>query len=466
MIHLIIPTYGQLDTFRTCVQSIIDTTPPNDWFLTWLDDGSPEINDDFIDEIVSLCPNNIQYETFNHTGDLTMLWNYGLAQSQEFIDCEFEDENPEAYVAIVNSDVIFTPNWYAPLIKAANHYDLVAPITNASGSYDQQRVTTYLPDYVPSDLNKHTAATADTISQQFSGQTVEGRIGGFFLFARWDKWCKHAYNYNHFFDPAYKLLGNEDEYQTRLLANGGTIATCLDSFIFHYRSLSRDLNTINPNLLEGMYRSDDANAHAVQFTCVTTDNYDTPDAFHEWDRTTPEYFHADTVKQQRLIKIQACHRYEKKYEYSLWVDGNITPLVNPFELIRKYLNNTDIAFFPHPSRCCVYQEARAVNELGLDESERVNEQVNRYLAEGMPVAFGLPETGVILRRHTPLVREFEDIWALEVMNGSHRDQLSVSYALWKTGLQVTWMPETVKTSPQFASKKHGKLRLHLIWGDL
>jgi GT2 family glycosyltransferase len=466
MIHIIIPTYGQLDTFRACIYSLLDTTPADQFFVTWLDDGSPDLTEEFIDEIISLAPNNIQYETFNHTGDLTMLWNYGLAQSQEFIDCEFEDgENPDAYVAIVNSDILFTPNWYIPLIKAAQQYDLVAPITNASGSYDQQRVTTYLPDYVLSDRDQDTHATAKTVSEQFAGQTVEGRIGGYFLFARWDKWCKHAYNYNHFFDPSFKLVGNEDEYQTRLLANGGTIATCLDSFIFHYRSLSRDLNTINPNLLTGMYRSEFQQAKIAYYTCVTTDNYDTPEPLPDYPQITPHYYHVDTVKKQRLMKIQACSQFKYDYEYSIWCDGNITPIGNPAPLLQRFLNGVDIAFFPHPSRVCVYQEARAVKAMKLDENECVNEQMGRYTKEGMPVAFGLPETGVILRRHTPAVQAFEELWAAELMRGSHRDQLSVSYALWKTGLIAMWLPENLRKTPYFQLRNHAKLRLPIIWGN-
>ena len=459
LIHLIIPTYNQLDAFLACITSIIATTPEDAYFITWLDDGSETLTDEFIEDIIGLAPRNIQYETFQHTGNLTYLWNYGLNMGHEFLD---EDE--EHYAALVNSDVIFSKDWYKPLIKAAEQYDLVAPITNASGSYDQQRITTYNPQYSPNDDLREINRVATELTTTHAGQTVEGRIGGYFLFAKWENWLKHTFNENHFFDPQYTLVGNEDEFQTRLLANGGTIATCLDSFIFHYRSLSRDLSTISPVLLDGMYRPSIEDAKLAYFNCVTTDHYDTPEATTKWDRVTPYFFETDTVREQRLIKIKASSRFAQDYEYSLWCDGNITPLINPLELARKYLTQSDIAFFPHPARCCLYQEARAVIELELDEKERVNEQMERYRTEGMPFAFGLPETGVILRRHTAAVQEFETIWSQEVERGSHRDQLSVSYALWKTGMKAFWLPDNIRTTKHFRRKNHGRLRLHIVWG--
>ena len=460
MIHIIIPTYNQLDVFLSCITSIIATTPDDAYFITWLDDGSETLTDEFIEDVISLAPRNIQYDTFQHTSNLTHLWNYGLNMGFEFLDT---NEAHYDYAAIVNSDVIFSKNWYKPLIKAAEKYDLVAPITNASGSYDQQRITTYLPKYSPNDDLREINRVATELATTHADQTVEGRIGGYFLFAKWSNWLKHAYDENHFFDPQYTLVGNEDEFQTRLTANGGTIATCLDSFIFHYRSLSRDLTTISHNLLDGMYRPSIDQAKLVLFTGVTKDHYDIPEPCPTWNRVTPITYEVDTIKEQRLKKIQSW-RFVQDYEYSLWCDGNITPICNPFDLVRKYLSNADIAMFPHPIRCCVYQEARAVIQLELDSKERVNEQMERYHKEGMPFAFCLPETGVILRRHTPELREFEEIWGQEVVRGSHRDQLSVSYALWKTGIKVQWLPDNLQETAYFRRKNHEKLRLHIVWG--
>lgn len=456
MIHIIIPTYNQLDAFLSCITSIIATTPEDAYFITWLDDGSETLTDEFIEDVISLAPCNIQYEIFQHTSNLTHLWNYGLNMGYEFLD------EPH-YAALVNSDVIFSKGWYKPLIKAAEKYDLVAPITNASGSYDQQRITTYIPKYSPSDDLREINRVATELTTTHADKVVEGRIGGYFLFAKWENWRKHAFNEDYFFDSQYTLVGNEDEFQTRVLTNGGTIVTCLDSFIFHYRSLSRDLSTIHPNLLDGMYRPSIDDAKLALFTSVTKDNYDTPEPFPIWNRVTPIINEVDTIKEQRLKKIQSW-RFVQDYEYSLWCDGNITPLCNPFDLVRKYLSHADIAMFPHPSRCCVFQEARAVIELGLDEKNRVNEQMKRYHKDGMPFAFGLPETGIILRRHTSELQAFEEIWATEVVRGSHRDQLSVSYALWKTGIKVQWLPDNLRQTTHFKRKNHGKLRLHIVWG--
>jgi len=50
----------------------------------------------------------------------------------------------------------------------------------------------------------------------------------------------------------------------------------------------------------------------------------------------------------------------------------------------------------------------------------------------MPKKFGLYETGVFYRSlRDERVDKLMDMWADELINNSHRDQLSLTYCIWK-----------------------------------
>ena len=58
--------------------------------------------------------------------------------------------------------------------------------------------------------------------------------------------------------------------------------------------------------------------------------------------------------------------------------------------------------------------------------------MSRYRDEGFPRQFGLYETNVVLRKHNePLVGKVDVDWWREIDSGSRRDQLSLTYVLWK-----------------------------------
>jgi len=91
----------------------------------------------------------------------------------------------------------------------------------------------------------------------------------------------------------------------------------------------------------------------------------------------------------------------------------------------------DYCLMRHPARVCTYSEGQAVISYKKDKPENVNPQMDRYKAEGLPVNHGMVQTGVIGRRNSDRVKEFERLWWEEIKNESQRDQLSFNYCLWK-----------------------------------
>ena len=176
----------------------------------------------------------------------------------------------------------------------------------------------------------------------------------------------------------------------------------------------------------------------IDFICFTDD----PTMTHtegNWSvrPIPPELAMLPKVKQQRVVKARP-HAYLGDYGATLWVDGNITPICDVAKFISGYgLDGAAIWTRRHPLRDCAYAEASAVVKARRDSAKTVDAQMARYREGGFPEHFGLHETGILLRTNAdPKVREFGNLWAKEILDGSHRDQLSFDWCRWRLGLEV------------------------------
>lgn len=141
------------------------------------------------------------------------------------------------------------------------------------------------------------------------------------------------------------------------------------------------------------------------------------------------------VKQQRIIKI-CPHKYLSEYDESLWVDGAIDILDNMNSFLQTYCNDRNKSVFirRHSQRKCIYQEAKVCISMRKDTSANIDPQMKRYQTEGFPSNYGLVESNIIYRKHNePYCIKLMETWANELKKGSHRDQLSFNYTLWKNG---------------------------------
>ena len=154
------------------------------------------------------------------------------------------------------------------------------------------------------------------------------------------------------------------------------------------------------------------------------------------------------------------HRYFQDYEYSIFVDGNMSVRGDVNELIEKYLSDANVVFFSHKnnlldSRDCAYKEAETIFQLGeknmqitpergilnyKDNPNTIKQQMERYSMVGFPQNNGLITGMVILRRHNEkdCIETMEDWWT-EIKYNSKRDQLSFNYIAWKNNLKFNYM---------------------------
>lgn len=121
-----------------------------------------------------------------------------------------------------------------------------------------------------------------------------------------------------------------------------------------------------------------------------------------------------------------------EYEWTVWVDANFR-IDSGFNPVIKLMTNEglDLFMFPHQERSCIYEEAKVVKSLGLDDAAIVDDQVEFLKEEGFPGGYGLVECGNITRRRSYKVDAMLENWWSMISRYSKRDQLSFMYCVWK-----------------------------------
>lgn len=154
-----------------------------------------------------------------------------------------------------------------------------------------------------------------------------------------------------------------------------------------------------------------------------------------WDVRPLEFSALDPVRNSRWHKTHP-HLLLADYDQSVWADGNVNILTDfLFKKIRT--ENHDLLIPRHFARTCIYQEAAAVKAAGIDDPALVDAEVALEKAAGFPANYGLNETNILYRRHKnpEIVRLMDEWWAM-IEKYSKRDQLALSFILWKHGITV------------------------------
>lgn len=153
--------------------------------------------------------------------------------------------------------------------------------------------------------------------------------------------------------------------------------------------------------------------------------------FRSYDRFVSSRMNA------KIYKIMP-HLFFPDAEITIWLDGNIrfAPGINIEQFVDDFLGPYDMALFNHPWRDCAYQEAMICINDGLDGKHIILSQVSQYMSDGFPKYWGLWECGVIVRRHNPKTKFYNEQWWAQICRFSSRDQISLPYIHWKTQNQV------------------------------
>ncbi len=172
------------------------------------------------------------------------------------------------------------------------------------------------------------------------------------------------------------------------------------------------------------------------------------------------------VDSEKFESSRAASRYYKmlpqkafpNFDYSLYVDGNIRLLGDIKPVFNEFIaSKACLGLFKHPLRTSVQEEVEAcLKAAKLVRTDRLKKELSFYQQEDFPDNVGLFEAGVMLRnhRHPDINPSMNCWWSLYQQFGS-RDQFSLPYVIWKTGVPCAYHPYSFRDpNPYFGIYTH------------
>nr|GEY37110.1 Rho GTPase-activating protein like [Tanacetum cinerariifolium] len=142
------------------------------------------------------------------------------------------------------------------------------------------------------------------------------------------------------------------------------------------------------------------------------------------------------------------HRLFPNVRYSLWVDGKLELVVDPYQILERFLwrKNASFAISRHYKRFDVFVEAEANKAASKYDNASIDFQINFYKTEGLtpyteaklPIRSDVPEGCVVIREHIPISNLFTCLWFNEVDRFTSRDQISFSTVRDKITSKTNW----------------------------
>lgn len=150
----------------------------------------------------------------------------------------------------------------------------------------------------------------------------------------------------------------------------------------------------------------------------------------------------DGARASRYMKTHA-HELAGQYDTVIWMDASLMIVGDLYPIIEDFIaSGKPIGANVHRSRRTIQEEYEACLALHKDDPAVMKKQIDAYAAEGFNGS-GLAECTFLafnLRDCADQVKAAMELWWLQILGHSRRDQLSFPYALWKTGAQ--WHPLT------------------------
>ncbi|KAJ0836581.1 hypothetical protein HanRHA438_Chr16g0768581 [Helianthus annuus] len=142
------------------------------------------------------------------------------------------------------------------------------------------------------------------------------------------------------------------------------------------------------------------------------------------------------------------HRLFPNVRYSLWVDGKLELVVDPYQILERFLwrKNASFAISRHYKRFDVFVEAEANKAASKYDNASIDFQIDFYKTEGLtpyneaklPIRSDVPEGCVVIREHIPISNLFTCLWFNEVDRFTSRDQISFSTVRDKITSKTNW----------------------------
>lgn len=251
---LVVPTFRHFDYASRTLSTAVESHPGVRVLV--VDDGSPDWPGEAF--FSAIAPGRVACHRFaKNDRNITRSWNYGARLARDL---------GLQYVAFGNSDLKFPVGWWPPVrdVLADERLHLAGPLTNAPGHRRLQLFSRYLRNFYPlgvvpllSDDDKVIAAVLRALSRRFGArpEPMAGHINGFLTIGKTEVLWRHAHDADHVFNPGvrYKMVRSEDELCGRWLTKGLKVGAVPNSYVFHYRGVSRPEGRKGPQA-DGLFR--------------------------------------------------------------------------------------------------------------------------------------------------------------------------------------------------------------------
>lgn len=164
---------------------------------------------------------------------------------------------------------------------------------------------------------------------------------------------------------------------------------------------------------------------------------------------------SDSVLESRMYKLLPHKLFNA--EYSLWMDANLKIKGNLLSFVKENIKDKEILLIPHFERDCLYEEGGKCICNHRDNAFDIINQLKVYLDRGCPQHVGLYCGGVLARKHgTENMIRFDELWWQHFQKFSKRDQISLSYLIWKEDLNISLCGIDCIDNEWFSLKEHLK----------
>ena len=199
-----------------------------------------------------------------------------------------------------------------------------------------------------------------------------------------------------------------------------------------YTCILNGFDNLHPPLLEALRDSE------ARYICFT-DNPHAP-SVPPWEYR-PAYIPFDNMgRNSRIPKILPHLFFDA--DYSIWHDGCFALKMRPEDIVGS-LGAHEIAAHRHPARKCLFEEAELCIAEKIGDAGEISRQAKLYELLGHPKGSGLWANGLIVRKHSAAINDFNEGWWLAYRDGCSRDQISFPFVLRNSGIQIQtlgWNP--------------------------
>lgn len=171
------------------------------------------------------------------------------------------------------------------------------------------------------------------------------------------------------------------------------------------------------------------------------------------------------LMQQRRLKMMS-HEALPDYDLTLYIDGSMTLIANPDNLISQYYRGGFMTV-KHPARQSVTAEADAIIKLKKDNADAIRKHILRLQSlTRMPANYALFESGFIIRDKSPETIRLNSRWWQMFNDGVKRDQICLPFASYMEKIKVSVISAQTRNHYIKLSKHDGsKVALNIYYSN-